>query len=133
MAVVVTLSAGCAELRPSPSTVRGLDPAAAAALAADPSVVVVDVRAADAFSDAHLARAVSIPRRQLWLRVNEVPATPAISVLVYDEEGRHARGAAMLIQDETGHEIFVLEGGMRAWKLAGLPLSGRKASSYAVN
>jgi rhodanese-related sulfurtransferase len=132
ISLIVALSAGCAEFTPTSSGVKSLEPSNAAILVADPAVVVVDVRSAEAYSAAHLARAVSIPRRQLWLRASEVPATPAISVLVYDEDGHYAHGAAMLIQDETGHEIFVLAGGMRAWQLAGLPVSGRKAPAYAL-
>jgi rhodanese-related sulfurtransferase len=131
-ALIAAFSAGCAEMKPRPSRVRAVEPAAAAALAADPAVLIVDVGDGGSYFAGHLARAVSIPRDQLRFRLHEIPSAPAQRVLVYDEEGRRAHSAGVLIEDETGDEVFVLSGGLRAWRRAGLPAGGRGAS-YVLN
>jgi rhodanese-related sulfurtransferase len=132
-ALVAALLSGCAEMSPRVVGVRSVDPAAGAALAADPTVLIVDVSDGSAYSEAHLARAVSIPRDQLRFRLHEIPAAPSRRVLVYDEEGRRAHSAGVLIEDETGDDVFVLAGGLRAWRRAGLPTGGRDGASYVLN
>jgi rhodanese-related sulfurtransferase len=125
--------AGCAEIAPRSVGVRAVDPAAAAALAADPGVVIVDVSDGSSYSAAHLPRAVSIPRDQLRFRLSEIPSTPSQRVLVYDEQGRRAHSAGVLIEDETGDDVVVLAGGMRAWRRASLPVKGEDAAAYVLN
>jgi rhodanese-related sulfurtransferase len=128
----VLLLAGCAEMRPRSLVVQSLDPAAANALAADPSVLIVDVSDANAFLGAHIPGAVSIPRDELRFRVHELPSASSLRVLVYDEQGRRAHSAAVLVRDETGDDVYVLAGGMREWKRAGLPTNGRTGASYVL-
>jgi|GEM_PF-1358465 len=130
--LLAAFAAGCAQMKPRSSGVRAVEPAAAAALASDPAVLIVDVADANAYLGGHLARALSIPRDQLRFRLREIPSAPSQRVLVYDEEGRRAHSAAVLIEDETGDPVFVLTGGLRAWKRAGLPI-GSRGASYVLN
>ena len=131
-AVVFSALAACAQMPSSAFVVRSLDPEAANALAADPSVLIVDVSDANAFLAAHIPGAVSIPRDDLRFRVHELPSAVALRVLVYDEQGRRAHSAGVLMRDETGDDVFVLAGGMREWKRAGLPTIGRAGASYVL-
>lgn len=83
--------------------------------------LLVDVRDAAAYAQGHAAGALNIPIGDLEARLAELPADARFVTTC----GGGTRGprAAQLLR-EGGRDARVLKGGMKAWRGAGLPLTG---------
>jgi rhodanese-related sulfurtransferase len=79
---------------------------------------IIDVRSETEFAAGHIPRAKCIPLQQLPLRRADL--TDGDLVLVC-EAGTRASMAQAGLNERSG-SVFVLNGGMRAWRAAGLPL-----------
>ncbi|MEQ1780854.1 MAG: MBL fold metallo-hydrolase [Hyphomonadaceae bacterium] len=84
-------------------------------------LVVLDVREKDAFDNAHLPGAVFLPRGQLELRVNETFPDPTVRIVVVCEFGKISTLAAATLRSLGFMHASALDGGMKAWRDAGLP------------
>lgn len=95
----------------------------AALLAAGARPALVDVRGPLEFESERLPDATNVPLADLQARLAEVPAG---EVIVVCRSGVRATLAAQTLR-RAGREARVLEGGLVAWRKAGLPLrEGRK-------
>jgi len=86
------------------------------------STAVIDVRGADAFAAGHLRDARHIPLADLATRVSELDKAKVKTVIVIDQDGKHADKAARQLKTAGFEDIYGLEGGVAAWTAAGLPL-----------
>ena len=92
-------------------------------LAARPNaLMVLDVREADAFAAGHIPGAVSIPRGQLELRVNEEIPDPTLRIVCACEFGKISTLAAATLRSLGYMHAAALDGGMKAWREAGLAI-----------
>lgn len=83
--------------------------------------VLVDVRDAAAFDEAHPAGARSIPISQLAEHRGELAEAP----LVITSCGGGTRGPKAAAQlRELGIDAVVMQGGLRGWRKAELPVEG---------
>ena len=86
--------------------------------AAGRPVVAVDVRPPAAYRGGQLPGARSIPLSSLGARRNEVPGGPL--VVLYGDEGLEEAATAYRYLRAGGHgNVFVLEGGLAAWRARG--------------
>ncbi|MGE0827867.1 MAG: rhodanese-like domain-containing protein [Hyphomonadaceae bacterium] len=85
-------------------------------------LVVLDVRERDAFDGGHLPTARFLPRGQLELRVNEAFPDPTVRIVCYCEFGKISTLAASTLRDLGFMRAGALDGGMKAWREAGLPI-----------
>jgi hypothetical protein len=83
--------------------------------------VILDVRDNAAWASGHLNGSRNIPLSELQQRAAELPAGKA--VVVACETGSRAAKAAGALRKAGRTEVFCLEGGINAWKQAGLPVS----------
>lgn len=83
-------------------------------------VFLLDVRGATEFREAHLPNAWHIPLGELTSRLGELPRSQPI--VVYCGSGARSQIAASLLQKHGLVEVANMEGGLDAWKQAGLPL-----------
>lgn len=81
---------------------------------------VVDVRTADEFAGGHIRGAHSIPLFAVPLRADELDRRRPV-YLVCESGARGQQAGAYL--DGRGYTVLNLEGGMAAWRGAGLPVS----------
>ncbi|MEE6294996.1 rhodanese-like domain-containing protein [Georgenia wangjunii] len=81
--------------------------------------VVLDVREQDEWDAGHVPGATHIPLGELPARTADVPE--ADLVVVCRSGGRSARATAWLTQ--AGFDARNLDGGMKAWERAGLPIT----------
>ena len=93
-----------------------------AELAARTDVIILDVRERDAFDDGHIAGARLLPRGQLELRVNDELPDPTQRIVVYCELGKISTLAAATLRQMGFLRAVALDGGMKAWRDAGLPI-----------
>ncbi len=97
---------------------------AAADVAVQTGLVLVDVRSPIEFETEHIAGSINVPLETLDSRCDEVSRDGQLVVIC--RSGKRAeRGAYTLMG--RGFQPKVLEGGMVAWRKAGLPIKeGRK-------
>jgi rhodanese-related sulfurtransferase len=81
---------------------------------------VVDVRAADVFSAGTLPNARNIPTAALKERAGELKKDKPVIVLC--DRGNVAGPAAAQLRADGFGEVYVLAGGLAAWREAGLPI-----------
>jgi glyoxylase-like metal-dependent hydrolase (beta-lactamase superfamily II) len=83
---------------------------------------VLDVRERDAYEAGHVPGAVSLPRGQLELRVNEALPDPTVRIVVCCEFGRISTLAASTLHTMGFQRAVALDDGLQAWREAGYPL-----------
>jgi rhodanese-related sulfurtransferase len=87
-------------------------------------MVLLDVREQEELVGelGHLPAIVHIPLGQLPMRVSELDDKSAPVVMICKMGGRATRGGEFL-ESAGFRKVIVLEGGMTAWKEAGLPVA----------
>ena len=84
---------------------------------------IVDVRDAAEYATGHLPEAKNIPLAELGQRLGELEKFKAKSVIVVCQSGARAASAASLLQKAGFADVVNLDGGVAAWKTAGLPIA----------
>jgi glyoxylase-like metal-dependent hydrolase (beta-lactamase superfamily II) len=87
-------------------------------------LIVVDLREKDAFDQGHVPGARHLPRGQLELRVNSEFPDPTVRIVTCCEFGKISTLAAATLRELGFLRATALDGGMKAWREAGLPLDG---------
>ena len=83
-------------------------------------VLFVDIRSAAEYRREHIAEAVCIPAAELAVKPDA--AAKADTLVFYCLSGmRTAQAAATLAAAANGRTAYILDGGLQAWKKAGLP------------
>ena len=88
----------------------------------DLGLVLLDVREKDAYLAGHVPGARHLPRGQLELRVNQELPDPTARILTCCEFGHISTLAASTLRVLGFRRAAALDGGMKAWRDAGLPL-----------
>ena len=88
-------------------------------------VQLVDVRDVDEFAAAHIPSAVNIPMEEAESRIDDLQQRDSV-VLVCQGGPRAELTCELLAQHHP--DLKVLQGGTDAWRAAGLPLVGSRAS-----
>jgi rhodanese-related sulfurtransferase len=96
---------------------------AAADVAAQTGLVLIDVRSPIEFETEHIAGSINVPLESLDSRCDELSRNGQL-VLICRSGKRAERGAHTLMG--RGFRPKVLEGGMIAWRTAGLPVKEGK-------
>ncbi|GAA1701825.1 rhodanese-like domain-containing protein [Nonomuraea bangladeshensis] len=105
-----------------------IDAAAARALiAADPDVLVVDVRTPAEYGTAHIDGAVNLPLDQVDAHLRRIVAGAGGRLLLVCQSGRRAERARATLSDAGLPGAVVLDGGMNAWIASGLPVNRGRA------
>jgi rhodanese-related sulfurtransferase len=89
----------------------------------DLGLILLDVREKDAFTAGHIPGARHLPRGQLELRVNTALPDPTARILTACEFGHISTLAAATLRMMGFRGAAALDGGMKAWREAGLPLA----------
>ena len=90
----------------------------------DLGLTLLDVREKDAFVAGHIPGARHLPRGQLELRVNTALPDPTARILTCCEFGKISTLAAQTLRTLGFQRAAALDGGVAAWREAGLPLVG---------
>jgi rhodanese-related sulfurtransferase len=83
---------------------------------------LLDVRERAAFERGHIYRATPLPRRLLELRLPTLVTAPATLIVLCDDDGTLSALAAPTVAEMGYTEVFVLTGGLEAWRRAGRPV-----------
>jgi glyoxylase-like metal-dependent hydrolase (beta-lactamase superfamily II)/rhodanese-related sulfurtransferase len=83
-------------------------------------LLILDVREREAYERGHIPGARLLPRGQLELRVNQELPDPTRRILTYCELGQISTLAAATLRNMGYQRAVALDGGMQAWRAAGL-------------
>ncbi len=84
--------------------------------------VVVDVREAGEYATGHITGARHIPQAQLQSRLKELDKVKGKPIIVACATGNRSRAASALLEKQGYAEVYSLQGGLAAWRQAGMPL-----------
>ncbi|MDE3020482.1 MAG: rhodanese-like domain-containing protein [Pseudomonadota bacterium] len=86
------------------------------------SAQLIDLRDKKSFEQAHLKQARNIELHELRKCISELAQGENSRFLLYCQHGTQAHIAAGLLKRAGVKEIYCLEGGIKAWQNAGLPV-----------
>jgi rhodanese-related sulfurtransferase len=84
--------------------------------------LVLDVREPKEIDGGKLPNAVHIPLSELDKRIGEIAPHASRPVIAYCARGQRSRGAGDALAKAGFKDIYHLNGGLAAWRGAGLPL-----------
>ena len=114
--------AGEPPVKPSESAVQHVDPKQAQKLIEDKKVIVLDIRTPGEFNRARIAGAKNIDFQapDFEQRINALDKSK--SYLVHCASGGRSTHSLLLFKKHEFQSIYHLDGGIKAWEKAGLPV-----------
>jgi rhodanese-related sulfurtransferase len=101
---------------------NSVNPTAATLLINRSKAIVIDVRTAEEFAKGHLARSKNIVINQLPSDLESLKIAKSLPIILVCDTGTRSSSMIQKIKAAGYAEVFNLEGGIKAWNLAGLPL-----------
>ncbi|PZG21099.1 rhodanese-like domain-containing protein [Nonomuraea aridisoli] len=100
-----------------------IDAASARSLiAADPDVLIVDVRTPAEFESAHIDGAINLPLDQVDAYLRRIVSDAGGRMLLICQSGARAERARSALTGAGLADVAVLDGGMNAWIASGAPV-----------
>lgn len=96
-------------------------------IAANPDVLVVDVRTPAEFESAHIDGAINLPLDQIDALMRRLVTDVGGRMLLICQSGNRAERARSALSDAGLTDVAVLDGGMNAWIAAGAPVNRGRA------
>ena len=88
--------------------------------ASDRAPLVIDVRSAGEYASGHIPGAVNVPYDEVAERIADLDTSNGVAL--YCMVGPRARKGEAALLAAGYHDVLHLEGGLSAWKAAGLPV-----------
>lgn len=98
-----------------------LDNASATDLINHKGSQIIDLRDPSEFKKECIARSVNIPADRIHYELDKLDKTKPI--LLVDEDGKRARMASPLLRGVGCKQVYILQGGLNAWRRSGTPFS----------
>ena len=98
-----------------------LDNASATDLINHQGAQIIDLRDPSDFKKECIARSVNIPADRIHYELDKLDKTKPI--LLVDEDGKRARMASPLLRGVGCKQVYILQGGLNAWRRSGTPFS----------
>lgn len=87
------------------------------------NAVTVDLRDANTFSAGHIASSINVPFAQIEQSMNKLIKYKQSPLILVCTMGQHSAQAVAKLKKKGFEKIFILAGGLNAWKKANLPLT----------
>jgi len=89
--------------------------------------LILDIRKRDEFGNGHIRQALNIPLTELKNETDKLKKYRDGQILIYCNSGNTSISAGKILQAAGFTNIYHLEGGIGAWKEAGLPLTKERS------
>ena len=101
---------------------RKISPMQLPRLQSSESAVVLDVCDAEAFKQGHIAQAINLPLEQIKDKITKLNKHKSKPIIVACQNGSRSAKAASILRNNEFSQLYILEGGLVAWKKENLPL-----------
>lgn len=101
---------------------KALTPTQATRLQNDEDALVIDVRARKDYESGHVHGAMALPAREIGQSIHQLQKRGSPPIILYDEGGFDAERAAKTLQKNGFERLYVIDGGMPAWRKADMPI-----------
>ena len=125
MLIVIALSSGFFLLLPvvQNAFASGISPNEAVLCMNREKGVVIDVSTKDEFSASHVKTSLNVPLEELETRLQAVAKNKSVPLIMVCESGTRSKSAQAVAQKLGYEKVHSLQGGLKAWKEANLPIS----------
>ena len=103
-----------------------------AELAANPKVLLLDVRTPGEYQGAHIDGSINIPLDQVHSNLPRIAGTAHGRMVVICQSGGRATEAARTLADAGLTDLAVLDQGMNAWVATGAPITSVEQRRWAL-
>lgn len=114
------------------SETQSISPIAASAMLTRGEAVLIDVRDADEFRAGHIPLAMSIPLGGLTASLANAPLPADRAVIFQCQRGMRGAQACAAARAGLAGTVLNLEGGIEAWRAAGLAVTGGAAPGVSI-
>jgi rhodanese-related sulfurtransferase len=124
MLIAIAFSSGFFLLLPvvQGAAASGITPNEAVQCMNREKAVVIDVCSADEFAQGHIKGAVNVPLDELETRLDKAVKNKSNPVILVCAAGARSKRAQALAQKLGYEKVHSLQGGLKAWKEANLPV-----------
>jgi rhodanese-related sulfurtransferase len=124
MLIAIALSSGFFLLLPvvQGAAASGISPTEAVQCINRDKGVVVDVCSADEFAQSHIKGALNVPLDELEARLDKAVKNKSTPVIMVCAAGARSKRAQAMAQKLGYEKVHSLQGGLKAWKEANLPV-----------
>ncbi len=114
--------------------IQTISPQETSQLLAQGEAILIDVREADEFRAEHIAYAKSLPLSNLKELISQINLPKDKKVIFHCLRGKRGSDACINILEWGNSEdnLYNMEGGISAWKEAGLPIVGKISGSISI-
>ena len=125
MLMAIALSSGFFLLLPvvQGAAATGISPTEAVQCINREKGVVIDVCGADEFAQGHIKGAVNVPLDELDARLDKAVKNKSTPVIMVCAAGARSKRAQAIAQKLGYEKVHSLNGGLKAWKEANLPVA----------
>jgi len=89
----------------------------------DSAVMLIDARTAEEFDEGHIPGAINVPVTDLTEFARNLPDTSDGPVITMCGSTGRGEKAAAILESQALEDVLVLDGGLKAWKDASLPVA----------
>lgn len=114
------------ELRNLSLGIKKISPQEAILMNNKEGLTLVDVRDESAFKTGHIAGSLNIPLKQLEEKNSKLAKMKDKPILITCGSGHISVGAGSILRKKGFNHLYLLKGGITAWKEAHMPLSKTK-------
>jgi rhodanese-related sulfurtransferase len=86
------------------------------------SAVVVDICESDVLKKGHIEQAINLPLSQIKDKIAKLNKYKSKPIIISCQTGSQAGKAASILRSNEFSQLYILEGGMAAWKKENLPV-----------
>ncbi len=94
--------------------------------------VLIDVREPDEFSAEHISYAASVPLSSVEQTVKSMVFPGDVKIIMQCLKGRRGEQACCVMGNCDARTYYNIQGGIDAWKEAGLPVVGKSAPKFPI-
>ena len=125
MLIAIAFSSGFFLLLPvvQGAAASGITPTEAVQCMNREKAVVIDVCSADEFAQGHIKGAVNVPLDELESRLDKAVKNKSNPVILVCAAGARSKRAQAMAQKLGYEKVHSLQGGLKAWKEANLPVA----------
>lgn len=101
---------------------KSVAPAQLPQLQSRQNAVIVDVNEADKFKNGHISHAINLPFGSFSDSIGKLKKYKDKPIVLACDTGVHSKKAVAILKNNAFSDVYVLHGGLAAWRKENLPL-----------